>query len=169
MYNEELSVGTGPWPGNIDEQSIQLFDQFKAARSVQGSYTPIIVGGTSTGTGTYSYRHGFYINMGFMWFVQFSIHWTAHTGAGGIGISLPVQANEFGKDPVVGSAFLGNCYLDANGTDAFYNLIVWNNEGYGRRQVADVVTGSSILPTGNVTTVPSKITGNVWYVSDIST
>lgn len=45
-------------------------------------WTPIIVGGTTTGTGTYTSQKGIYSKIGNMVFIQAYMVWTAHTGTG---------------------------------------------------------------------------------------
>lgn len=48
----------------------------------EGTFTPVITGGTSGGTGTYSLQQGTYTKIGNRVFIQIAITWTAHTGTG---------------------------------------------------------------------------------------
>jgi hypothetical protein len=50
----------------------------------EGTFTPVITGGTSGGTGTYSIQQGFYTKIGNRVFIQLAIIWTAHTGTGNL-------------------------------------------------------------------------------------
>ncbi len=48
----------------------------------EGSWTPVLQGGTSTGSGTYSFQAGAYVKIGKMVMVTFNLAWSAHTGTG---------------------------------------------------------------------------------------
>ena len=56
----------------------------------EGSWTPVVSGGTSAGTGTYSNQQGFYTKIGRLVTVNFDYNLTAHTGSGALYIgNLP--------------------------------------------------------------------------------
>jgi len=59
-----------------------------------GTFTPVIQGGSSTGTGTYSTQVGRYTRIGNRVFIYVAIVWSAHTGTGQIRIAnLPFTVN----------------------------------------------------------------------------
>lgn len=57
-----------------------------------GTYTPVITGGTTTGTGTYTKQQGTWLKVGPTVFVTVNISWTAHTGTGVQRCSMPFTA-----------------------------------------------------------------------------
>lgn len=60
----------------------------------QGTFTPVILGASTAGTGTYSTQTGRYQRVGRTVFVEMYIVWTAHTGTGIVQISgIPFAAN----------------------------------------------------------------------------
>ena len=60
-------------------------------RAQNGTYTPVITGGTSAGVGTYTTRQGSYSVSGGSVDFFANIVWTSHTGTGQIYISLPLS------------------------------------------------------------------------------
>lgn len=52
-----------------------------------GTWTPIIEGTTSAGTGTYSTNTAEYIKIGNLVYVSIQINWSAHTGTGDVRLS----------------------------------------------------------------------------------
>lgn len=58
----------------------------------QGNYTPVIIGGTSAGVGTYISQQGSWVKIGKMCLVTTNIIWTAHTGTGDQLVTLPFTA-----------------------------------------------------------------------------
>jgi hypothetical protein len=59
----------------------------------EGTFTPIIIGLSSAGTGTYTTQVGSYTKVGNLVTVAIAIVWTAHTGTGNMAISsLPFTA-----------------------------------------------------------------------------
>jgi len=61
----------------------------------EGTFTPIIQGGSSAGTGTYAQQIGYYTKVGRLVTVQLYLVWSAHTGTGAMRIGgLPfITAN----------------------------------------------------------------------------
>lgn len=57
----------------------------------QASWTPIVKGGTSSGTGTYTEQKGYYYLQGILVDCWFSITMSAHTGTGDMKIKLPFK------------------------------------------------------------------------------
>ena len=59
----------------------------------EGTWTPVMTGSVTAGTGTYSLQQGYFTRIGRVVFVQCGIGWTAHTGAGNMNISLPYASS----------------------------------------------------------------------------
>ena len=55
----------------------------------EGTWTPVMTGNATPGTGTYTTQSGYFTRIGRTVFVQCTIAWTAHTGTGSMYISLP--------------------------------------------------------------------------------
>jgi hypothetical protein len=65
----------------------------------EGTFTPVIVGTTTEGTGTYLHQVGSYTKIGNRVFMQISLQWTAHTGTGAFRINgLPFTAKNTSSD-----------------------------------------------------------------------
>jgi hypothetical protein len=62
----------------------------------EGTWTPVISGSTTAGTGTYSFQIGAYRKVGNIVYITMFMSWTAHTGAGdGIISGLPFTSSTF--------------------------------------------------------------------------
>jgi hypothetical protein len=60
----------------------------------EGTFTPVIVGSTSAGVGTYTFQKGTYTKIGNVVTFQIYIGWSAHTGTGDLTIgTLPFVSN----------------------------------------------------------------------------
>jgi hypothetical protein len=89
----------------------------------EGTWTPVARGRTSSGTGTYTRQAGYYTKVGKLVTANFDIGWSAHTGTGGLEISLPFT--------VSGTGYQGGAYLTYNsGLSYSYNMIHgWMDNG----------------------------------------
>ena len=81
----------------IDDDGIKFNSDTAAANALddyeEGTWTPIIQGGTTTGTGTYSIQSGTYRKIGSMVHITCRVGITNHTGTGHINITgLPFSA-----------------------------------------------------------------------------
>lgn len=103
---------------------IEALEQRASVGTLQ-SYTPVVLGNLTSGTGTYTSQVGNFYTLGDLVFFSASVTYTAHTGAGTIQISLPSQAAAFG----------GRVALSVD-----YNSF---NVGTGRQCVAFVTSGST--------------------------
>ena len=76
----------------------------------KGTWTPVIVGGTTAGVGTYVARNGSYIKIGKMVNVDLTIITSAHTGTGDMLITLPfvVVGNSIGTAFLSETTFTGS-------------------------------------------------------------
>ena len=87
--------GTDAIPGGIKFPAVQVpsanantLDDYE-----EGTWTPVIGGGTIYGACTYAFRAGTYVKIGKMVFISCWIEWTGHTGTGGMRIDgLPFAA-----------------------------------------------------------------------------
>ena len=59
----------------------------------EGSWTPVVTGSSTSGTGTYTRQTGYYTKVGRLVTAWFDLGWSAHTGTGGLQISLPFATN----------------------------------------------------------------------------
>lgn len=69
---------------NLDKTGTTILDWYE-----EGLFTPIIVGGTTAGVGTYTYQNGMYTRIGNVVNVSLRVEVSAHTGTGSIKFSLP--------------------------------------------------------------------------------
>ncbi len=66
----------------------------------EGTWTPVIVGGTAAGIGTYSQQVGRYTKIGNTVRIYFALAWSAHTGTGITKVTgLPFSSNSGGQTP----------------------------------------------------------------------
>lgn len=78
---------------NFASQTEAFLDWLVAAYSgsdtiaIEGSFTPVLEGSTTVGTGTYSVQFGRYSRIGNRLFFDMSLFWSAHTGTGNMLIS----------------------------------------------------------------------------------
>jgi hypothetical protein len=79
----------------------------------EGTFTPVISGTTTSGTGTYSVQNGAYVKIGNLVQYQIYIILTAHTGTGNITITgLPFTASANHYPPA--AVYVDNLALTAN-------------------------------------------------------
>jgi hypothetical protein len=80
----------------------------------EGTFTPVLEGSTTAGTGTYTNQTGWYTKIGNRAFIQFTLRWTAHTGTGNMKVTgLPFTANSSGTNPVIYTCYFDNIALTA--------------------------------------------------------
>lgn len=115
---------------------------------VDGTFTPVAVGATSAGTGTYSFQLGRYQKIGPRVHLDYNIAWTAHTGTGtvrhsGLPFTIKSLANYqpgmaglklHSDGSFIATVFLGltnTTYLQSalTGTSA-YESVINGNETY---------------------------------------
>jgi hypothetical protein len=69
----------------------------------EGTFTPSIVGGTTSGTGTYDYQIGTYTKIGNMVYFYCRCSWSAHTGSGTMsfaGLPFTISSDTVGSTSV---------------------------------------------------------------------
>jgi hypothetical protein len=98
----------------------------------EGTFTPVIVGQTTGGTGTYTIQRGGYVKVGQFVTFQIQLGWTAHTGTGNFRISgLPFTSGS------VTSVAYGGAFV------AYNNGLSYTS---GSTLGAYVAGGSNIIP-----------------------
>jgi hypothetical protein len=81
-------------PGNADTQTLDCYQENYASNS----WTPVIFGGTTAGTATYSVQEGFYTRWGNLIFCTATVVFSGHTGTGNLSLSgLPFAAKTAGS------------------------------------------------------------------------
>lgn len=103
---EALRIGVGQikFPATQNPSSdVNTFDDYE-----EGTYTPLMQGSTSSGSGTYSIQEGHYIKLaGLCWFT-WSATWSAHTGTGSIRCAaLPFTSAAFNQAVSITASSLG--------------------------------------------------------------
>ena len=76
--------------------------------NVSGTFTPILYGTTSAGTGTYTTQIGLYTRVGNLVNFQIDLTWTAHTGTGNMGIDQLPFSSGSAADYAVSSVAASN-------------------------------------------------------------
>jgi hypothetical protein len=72
-----LASGTGGIQFNGDTAAANALDDYE-----EGTWTPLIEGGTTAGTGTYVYQNAYYRKIGKLVFIAAEVQISAHTGTG---------------------------------------------------------------------------------------
>jgi hypothetical protein len=84
-----LASGTGGIQFNGDTAAANALDDYE-----EGTFTPTIIGTSTTGAGTYTYQVGRYTKVGDRVFFSISLSWSAHTGTGDLQLQgLPFTTN----------------------------------------------------------------------------
>ena len=125
----------------IQSESIDLADNFAGMRFggtasdnaledyEEGTWTPVVRGGTTAGTGTYSAQTGTYIKVGKQVTLNFDYEISAHTGSGPLEISgLPFASSSTSGYETTGSCMATS--FDFTNTPVNVSLYVGNNRTY---------------------------------------
>jgi hypothetical protein len=104
----------------------------------EGTFTPVVVGSTSAGVGTYSIQTGKYTKIGDLVQIQIYLNWTAHTGTGALTIEgLPFVSEYYSS---ISTSYISNLALTAN-----YIAGAFVESGLGKIQmVQQAVGGGSV-------------------------
>jgi hypothetical protein len=118
----------------------------------EGTFTPVIVGTTSAGTGTYTLQAGWYTKIGNQVFITITIRWTAHTGTGNMKITgLPFTSNNATTNPATYTSYFANIALTANNVPA-----ALQDQGTSEINLRQLPTGG-----GAATNVPMDTAGEI--------
>lgn len=121
----------------------------------QGTFTPIIVGGTTPGTGTYTFQSGFYTRIGNRVFFNLRVVWSAHTGTGQLNVSgLPFVSSAITGSESTPSWFPNSAFMPATNVLLIpvSNVIIntWLTAGGAAQAITATgnmwITGSYLLP-----------------------
>lgn len=119
-YLDILSSGSVQFDGN---------DILTSADIVEGTFTPVIEGQTTAGTGTYSVQIGRYQKIGNWVRFSLTVVWSAHTGTGNTLVAgLPYTPNGSGSSPaaVIASDFTFTAQLTALVQNAEANIKLYD-------------------------------------------
>lgn len=121
------------------------------------SYTPVITGASTSGSGTYTTQEGYYSKIGNVVTFQANLVWTAHTGTGQMQLSIPFPAatsNMVAFSPIPCSV----TYTLAAGAQA--NCILNRTTGLIQVQVANAgaLTSQAIVSSGTLYVAGSYLT-----------
>jgi hypothetical protein len=128
----EIRASTGILFG-ADTASANTLDDYE-----EGTFTPVIAGQSTAGTGTYSNQHGQYTKVGDICFVNIFLQWSAHTGTGNMKLSNLPFTSIAGTPPgsgyqaviplTIGISFTGSIemQLSPGSTDLYFYQ---NNNG----------------------------------------
>ena len=115
-----------------------------------GTFTPVVVGATSAGAGTYSYQNGIYRKIGKIFEFNITLIWSAHTGTGvltvtGLPASAAVPVNTvpvFHVNPEI--PFTGPViFMAFNGTGT--NLSTYEVSAAGTKTLVTITAGAGRL------------------------
>jgi hypothetical protein len=116
--NSILAGATGAAPAfsttaNIYADSISFDSGANVLQNyvVSGTYSPVLSGGTTAGTTTYTVQAGSYTQIGKRVFVDVDIQYTAMTGTGAMHISLPTTPVSITNIGWCGSSYFSNVTL----------------------------------------------------------
>lgn len=93
-YRRDLKSAFSNIYADIDELKKAIIQENITMNSkiVATTYTPVINGSSSAGSGTYTYQHGYYTKIGNLVLVDIALSISAHTGTGNIRVTLPFTA-----------------------------------------------------------------------------
>jgi hypothetical protein len=135
--------GRGIYLGTTTATASNLLDDYE-----EGTFTPVIAGQSTAGTGTYSNQHGQYTKVGDICFVNIFLQWSAHTGTGNMKLSNLPFTSIAGTPPgsgyqaviplTIGISFTGSIemQLSPGSTDLYFYQ---NNNGSVTQITLDTV------------------------------
>jgi hypothetical protein len=131
-----LASGTGGIQFNGDTAAANALDDYE-----EGTFTPVIQGSTSIGTGTYTAQSGFYTKVGRVVHITIRLTWTAHTGTGNISMGgLPFASTSTSTARFTFANFNSEIALTANN---ILQVILADNSTNPQMQQVPVGGGTS--------------------------
>jgi len=95
---------------NGDTAAANALDSYET-----GSFTPVAIGETTAGSGTYNYQVGEYVKIGKLVHFQISIQWSSHSGSGALRIqSLPFTSDSTTNNFASISAYISELPVTSN-------------------------------------------------------
>ena len=127
----------------------------------EGTFTPVIQGTTTAGTGTYSVQVGRYVKIGKTVTVWIRLTWSAHTGTGiGVIAALPFTAQTIAGGHHPFAATIGyetnydvaantvlSAYVEPNGTRIFFAQIGVGTQSGASSAALDTAAGVTVTAT----------------------
>ncbi|HET8685111.1 MAG TPA: hypothetical protein VFM18_00440, partial [Methanosarcina sp.] len=93
-------ANSGVFFGNTANAAKNVLDWYE-----EGTFTPLVFGGTTPGTGTYAYNTGMYTRIGSLLFIKMKIGYTVHTGTGELWIGIPYTTGSSPPPALSNSSF----------------------------------------------------------------
>jgi hypothetical protein len=142
----KLQVSNGISVGNTVNANATVFDWYE-----KGSFTPVAIGTTTAGVGTYTVQSGSYKREGNTVTFRLAIGWTAHTGTGNLSISdLPFASASSGA-PVPSMIYCDGLVVGAGKTPS--SLISSSQTSITLRAIDPAGGASSLIPMDTTVTV----------------
>lgn len=104
------------------------------------NYTPVAIGSSSDGVGTYTIQRGSYLKIGRLVVGTVDLFWTAHTGTGNLDISLPIAASVTSGAPSGGGQVINS---QSFSWTAGKQLTVLINSGFSVARIIGLESGAS--------------------------
>ena len=122
----------------------------------EGTWTPVITGGSSAGSGTYSTQTGTYTKIGRLFTFTFALGWTNHTGSGHIqlgGFPFTPTAQSYYLTQLEGISLTSNNFAAFARIEASSNtgILVQSPVGGGNRAVVAMDTTGYVNGSGTFT------------------
>jgi hypothetical protein len=135
----DFAATAGPTNGTMTSELLNDYEE--------GTWTPVVSGSTSAGSGTYTQQFGAYTKIGNMVYWRMFVGWTAHTGTGNTLLSgLPFTSNATRATPAVawfsGFTFTENPFLYVNNNSTSIDAIQMNS---GTSASAIAIAGSASI------------------------
>ena len=109
--------------GDSGGMTSELLDDYE-----EGTWTPTLVGGTTSGTTTYDIQSGSYVKIGKTVICQLSLNIASKTGTGDIKISLPFTATgRFSGSPLIFNFTTSNQQVNLYGPSGNFAFISKRN------------------------------------------
>lgn len=163
--NGNISIlGGGTTTGIVTAGSANQINAsvYRWVEPIAANWTPVVVGMTTPGVGTYIKQHGVYARVGNMIYFTFDLEWSAHTGTGDMRISGFPKPFTKSNTNYPFCVFVENITLPANSVQVMFNGE--NNQTYG-----DVVTCIDNASSANVAmSAVGTIACYGFYFSDVA-
>lgn len=115
---------------NLKTVTAQSIADLASTGATFGTFTPVLEGTTTAGTGTYTTQRGTYAVLGQLCFIEIYLVWTAHTGTGNMQISgLPYEGQTGLTEQVIN---IHKTINNVNGGSAYHYLSIFDNTTVGQ-------------------------------------
>lgn len=124
LFTEGSKYNIETYLQELNERLSDMYQQI--SQNVNGfikPWTPVVLGLTTSGTGTYINQYGWVRRAGIITECWMDVSWSAHTGTGNVAIQMPYQAANSS-----GSPFIGIIESSATNTFAPFTYLTWRVE-----------------------------------------